>query len=41
LIPSLIANMFGMGFFFLLACSFTLGSFDRKGGASFLPDRLL
>ncbi len=41
MIPSLIANMFGIGFFFLLAGYFTPGSYDRKGGASFLRDRLL
>jgi Acyltransferase family len=40
-IPSLIAEMFGMGFFFLLAGYFTPGSYDRKGGASFLRDRLV
>ncbi len=31
----------GMGFFFLLAGYFTPGSYDRKGGASFLRDRLI
>ncbi len=31
----------GMGFFFLLAGYFTPGSYDRKGGASFLRDRLV
>ncbi len=30
-----------MGFFFLLAGYFTPSSFDRKGGAAFLKDRLL
>src|SRR5512135_2993223 len=33
--------MFGMGVFFLLAGYFTPGSYDRKGGASFLRDRLV
>jgi Acyltransferase family len=41
IIPSLIAEMFGMGFFFLLAGYFTPGAYDRKGGASFLRDRLI
>jgi Acyltransferase family len=40
-IPSLIANLFGMGFFFLIAGYFTPGSYDRKGGASFVRDRLV
>lgn len=40
-IPDLIANMFGMGFFFLLAGYFTPGSYDRKGGVSFVRDRLV
>jgi peptidoglycan/LPS O-acetylase OafA/YrhL len=40
-IPALIAEMFGMGFFFLIAGYFTPGSYDRKGGASFLRDRLV
>src|SRR6266566_74562 len=31
----------GMGFFFLLAGYFTPGSYDRKGGTSFLRDRLV
>ena len=31
----------GMGLFFLLAGYFTPGSYDRKGGASFLRDRLV
>ena len=31
----------GMGFFFLLAGYFTPGSYDRKGAASFLRDRLV
>ena len=31
----------GMGFFFLLAGYFTPGSYDRKGGASFLRDRII
>jgi glucans biosynthesis protein C len=31
----------GMGLFFLLAGYFTPGSYDRKGGASFLFDRLV
>jgi glucans biosynthesis protein C len=31
----------GMGFFFLLAGYFTPASYDRKGGASFLRDRLI
>ena len=31
----------GMGIFFLLAGYFTPGSYDRKGGASFVPDRLV
>jgi surface polysaccharide O-acyltransferase-like enzyme len=31
----------GMGFFFLIAGYFTPGSFDRKGGASFLRDRFI
>jgi surface polysaccharide O-acyltransferase-like enzyme len=41
LIPALIAEMFGMGFFFLLAGYLTPGSYDRKGGAAFLRDRLV
>jgi glucans biosynthesis protein C len=40
-IPSIIADSFGLGFFFLLAGYFTPGSYDRKGGASFLRDRLV
>jgi glucan biosynthesis protein C len=32
---------FGMGLFFLLAGYFTPGSYDRKGGASFVRDRLI
>src|SRR6266700_1179918 len=40
-IPSLIANLFGMGFFFLIAGYFTPGSYDRKGGASFVRDPLV
>jgi hypothetical protein len=40
-IPSLIANLFGMGFFFLIAGYFTPGSYDRKGGASFVRNRLV
>ena len=40
-IPSLIAETFGLGFFFLLAGYFTPGSYDRKGAASFLRDRLV
>jgi glucan biosynthesis protein C len=31
----------GMGFFFFLAGSFTPASYDRKGGAAFLRDRLI
>ena len=31
----------GMGFFFLLAGYFTPGSYDRKGGVSFLRDRII
>ena len=31
----------GMGIFFLLAGYFTPGSYDRKGGASFVRDRLI
>src|SRR5215469_12177278 len=31
----------GMGFFFLLAGYFTLRSYDRKGGAAFVRDRLI
>ena len=41
LIPALIAEMFGMGVFFLLAGYFTPGSYDRKGGAAFVRDRLV
>jgi glucan biosynthesis protein C len=40
-IPSLLAETFGLGFFFLLAGYFTPGSYDRKGAASFLRDRLV
>jgi len=40
-IPSIIADSFGLGFFFLIAGYFTPGSYDRKGGASFLRDRLV
>jgi glucans biosynthesis protein C len=40
-IPGLIADTFGLGFFFLIAGYFTPGSYDRKGGASFLRDRLV
>jgi glucan biosynthesis protein C len=40
-IPSLIGQACGMGFFFLLAGYFTPGSYDRKGGASFVRDRLV
>jgi glucan biosynthesis protein C len=40
-IPGLIAESFGLGFFFLLAGYFTPGSYDRKGGASFVRDRLV
>ena len=40
-IPALIAEMFGMGVFFLLAGYFTPGSYDRKGGAAFVRDRLV
>ena len=36
-----IGNAWAMGFFFLIAGYFTPGSYDRKGGASFLRDRLL
>jgi glucan biosynthesis protein C len=36
-----IANAWGMGLFFLIAGYFTPGSYDRKGGASFLRDRLV
>jgi glucan biosynthesis protein C len=32
---------FGMGLFFLLAGYFTPGSYDRKGGASFVRDRII
>lgn len=32
---------FFMGFFFLISAYFTPGAYDRKGGASFLKDRLL
>jgi glucan biosynthesis protein C len=38
---NLIPMAAGMGFFFLLAGYFTPGSYDRKGGASFLRDRLI
>ena len=31
----------GMGIFFLISAYFTPGSYDHKGGASFLRDRLL
>lgn len=37
----LINQAFFMGFFFLISGYFTPGSFDRKGSASFLKDRLL
>jgi len=40
-IPSILADTFGLGIFFLLAGYFTPGSYDRKGGASFLRDRLM
>src|SRR6266571_8168478 len=40
-IPDLLAISFGLGFFFLLAGYFTPGSYDRKGGASFVRDRLV
>jgi fucose 4-O-acetylase-like acetyltransferase len=40
-IPGIIADSFGLGFFFLIAGYFTPGSYDRKGGASFLRDRLV
>ncbi len=40
-IPSMIVESFGMGFFFLIAGYFTPGSYDRKGGASFVRDRLV
>jgi len=32
---------FGMGLFFLLAGYFTPGAYDRKGGASFVRDRII
>jgi hypothetical protein len=37
----LMNQAFFMGCFFLLAGFFTPGSYDRKGGRSFLADRLL
>ena len=40
-IPGLIAESFGLGFFFLIAGYFTPGSYDRKGVASFVRDRLV
>jgi len=40
-IPSIIADTFGLGVFFLIAGYFTPGAYDRKGGASFLRDRLM
>jgi hypothetical protein len=40
-IYNLIPMAAGMGFFFLLAGYFTPGSYDRKGGAAFLRDRLI
>jgi len=40
-IPDLIAISFGLGFFFLIAGYLTPGSYDRKGGASFVRDRLV
>jgi glucan biosynthesis protein C len=38
---NLIPMAAGMGFFFLLAGYFTPASYDRKGGAAFLRDRLI
>jgi len=40
-ILTLILMACGMGFFFLIAGYFTPGSYDRKGGASFVRDRLV
>jgi glucans biosynthesis protein C len=40
-ILSMLAISFGLGFFFLIAGYFTPGSYDRKGAASFLRDRLV
>jgi glucans biosynthesis protein C len=40
-IPNMLADTFGLGFFFLIAGLLTPGSYDRKGGASFLRDRLV
>jgi glucans biosynthesis protein C len=41
MIPNMLADTFGLGFFFLLAGYLTPGSYDRKGGASFVRDRLV
>jgi acyltransferase-like protein len=40
-IPNGIGMATGMGFFFLISAYFTPGSYDRKGAASFLRDRLV
>jgi glucans biosynthesis protein C len=40
-IPNAIGMACGMGFFFLLAGYFTPGAYDRKGGTSFVRDRLV
>jgi peptidoglycan/LPS O-acetylase OafA/YrhL len=40
-ILTLIVAACGIGFFFLLASYFTPGSYDRKGGAPFVRDRLV
>ena len=41
MIPTIIADNVGLGFFFLFAGYPTPGSYDRKDGAAFVQDRLV